>query len=421
MRRPKQGNTWNFGTKLRMAALTIALALALMSAAQAQTYQVLYTFTGQLGVNPVSGLTMDKAGNLYGTTNGGGITGGTCGDYGCGTVFKLAHSGSGWILRTLYRFAGGDDGAEPQARVVFGPDGSLYGTTAGAGESVPGTVFQLKPPALTCKSFSCPWAETVLHLFTDGGFGATPNYGDVVFDQAGNLYGATIKGGVNNFGAVYELTPSGGDWTESVIYSFTAHGDGAFPYGGVVLDNAGNLHGTTYVFGGDGYGTVYRLMPSGSGWAENTLYSFQDGSDGGFPATGLIFDPSGNLYGTTSTAGPNGGGTVFELAPSNGNWSFNLLYGFAGSSSYGGPWASLTMDAAGNLYGTAVYDGAYDRGSIFKQTPSVGGWTYTDLHDFTGGSDGEYPYSNVIFDASGNLYGTAQGGAGGGVIWEITP
>lgn len=141
---------------------------------------------------------------------------------------------------------------------------------------------------------------------------------------------------------------------------------------------------------------------------------------------GLIFDPSGNLIGSTAIAGSGGTGTVFELTPSGNTWAFDLLYSFVGN--FDGPRGSLIMDSAGNLYGTTVGAGQYSKGSVFKLTPSSGGWTYTSLHDFTGGSDGGYPIGNVTFDASGNLYGTASSGGTGtacyegcGVVWKITP
>ncbi len=417
-----RSSIFNLTFRSRTTALAIIFALAVLTqSAQAQTFQVLYSFSKPVGVNPLAGLTMDKAGNLYGTTDGGGTYGGACGNFGCGTVFKLTRSGSGWILNTLYRFAGGSDGGEPQARVVFGPNGSLYGTTAGPGKTA-GTVFSLRPPAAACKSALCPWSVTVLYDFTGGTDGATPNFGDVVFDQAGNLYGATIKGGAYDDGVVYELTPSSGGWTESVLHSFAGVPDGGGPYSGVVFDKTGNFYGTTIGGGDQNFGTVYQLTPSGSGWAENILYNFQAENDGAFPFGGMVFDSSGNLYGTACSLGANGGGTAFELTPSDGAWTFAVLHGLVGSGNLPGPGAALTMDATGNLYGTAFRDGAYGYGSVFKLTPSMGGWIYTDLHDFTGGSDGEYPYSNVIFDASGNLYGTVQGGANGqGVVWEITP
>lgn len=406
--------------------LLLAVAQSATRAVQAQTFQVLHTFTGgQDGANPYAGLTF-KAGNLYGTTSGGGGNS-------SGAVFELMHKASGWVLTPLYSFnfaGGGGDGANPEARVIFGLNGTLYGTTLYGGTEYPGygTVFNLRPSATTCRATFCPWTETVLYRFAGSPDGANPLYGDLIFDQAGNIYGSTFGGGRSGGGfpangTVYELKPSGGGWSESVLYSFAGYPDGSIPDGGVIVDNnSGNLYGTTTYGGSLANGTVFQLTPSGSGWAENILSSFQEG--GSTPVGGLIFD-QGNLYGTTSDVRIGTNGSVFELMPSGGNWVFTLLYRFGNAGdSPAGPYSSLTMDAAGNLYGTTYRDGgAGDYGSVFKLTPGNGGWTYTDLHDFTGGSDGAFPVSNVVLDAGGNLYGTASAGGayGYGVIWEITP
>ena len=168
------------------------------------------------------------------------------------------------------------------------------------------------------------------------------------------------------------------------------------------------------------FGTVFQLTPSGSGWTHQIIYNFQNLTDGKLPNSGVILDSSGNLYGTTVFGGTGLGGTVFQLKPSGGTWNFSLVYGLVGNA---GPFGSLSLDAAGNLYGTTWQDGNYVAGSAIKLIPSQGSWIYQSLHDFTGGDDGEYSLSNVIFDASGNMYGTAAyGGANGyGVVVEITP
>jgi uncharacterized repeat protein (TIGR03803 family) len=392
--------------------LAIAMAVLVSQSAQAQTFNVLHSFSGGGdGGTPSAGLTIDRAGNLYGTTEYGAA--------GNGTVFRLSHVRSSWILSTLYVFQAVNDGANPTARVVFGPDGGLYGTTSDAGGPLGyGTVFELRPPPSACKAISCPWGETDLHSFQGGSDGAGPGYGDLTFDTTGNLYGTTVGGGLQSCGGdtcgvVFKLTKSNGVWTESVAYSFTGGNDGGTPYSGVILDSAGNLYGTAYYGGADSTGTVYELSPAGSGWTEKTLTDFAAG--GGFPLGGLTFDPHGNLFGTGFV-----GGTAFELEPSNGSWTYNLLYTFNG---YDGPFGSPTFDGAGNFYGTNATGGAYDQGFVFKFSPSNGGWTFTDIYDFTGGNDGGFPVSNVILDPSGNLYGTAYlGGADGeGVVWEITP
>jgi uncharacterized repeat protein (TIGR03803 family) len=400
--------------KTAMAALaaTLVAAITMIGSlpAQAQTYNAIYNFTGgHDGSNPEAGLTIDHAGSLYGTTNGGGV--------GFGAAFKLAHKGSSWTFNPLYSFAGGSDGAGTYSRVIFGPDGSLYGVTYGTNSGF-GTVFRLQPPATACKSVLCPWTETVLYRFTGGSDGANPD-GDLVFDQAGNIYGVTLKGG-DGYGVVYELTRSGGGWTQSVLHTFEQGSGGTHPTAGVIFDKTGNLYGTA-AFGGLGYGVVFQLTPSGSGWTENVLYTFTGGNDGGAPIGGLIFDNSGNLYGSTFQNGVGSGGTAFELMFQSGKWTFELLHSFAGTSGCG-PQASLAFDQAGSLYGTTLCDGTNGQGSVFELTPSNGTWTYTSLHDFAG-SEGGFPFSNVVFDANGNIYGTAsEGGADGvGVVFQITP
>jgi uncharacterized repeat protein (TIGR03803 family) len=367
---------------------------------------------------------MDQVGNLYGTACGNDC--GTAGN--AGTVFRLSKNGSGWIFNPLYIFAGGNNGANPHAGVVLGPHNILYGTTpyvggSGCGSSC-GTVFSLKPLPSACKSALCFWAETVLYGFTGGTDGAAPAFGDVVFDGAGDLYGTTQFGGTFSSGTVFELTPSGSGWKENILYSFTGGSDGGFPYAGVILDKAGNLYGTASSGGANGVGTVFELTPSGSGWTANTLYSFTDSSDGGYPYGGLTFDQSGALYGATISGGQAGGGTVFKLTPSGDTWTYSLVYSFNGpGGAYCGPTANLITDGAGNLYGTTLCDGGFGKGSVFKLTPSGGNWTYISLHDFGGFSDGANPVGPVMLDANGNLYGTAAyaGGSGLGVAFEITP
>jgi uncharacterized repeat protein (TIGR03803 family) len=260
----------------------------------------------------------------------------------------------------------------------------------------------------------------VIHNFS-GRDGALPE-GDIIFDQSGNIYGTTISGGLG-IGVIYELTPSGGGWTETVLYYCgQGAGDGA-PYGGVILHPSGNLFGTFVYAQPYNSGAVYELSRSGSGWKRSMLYQFSGGDDGYEPEGGLMLDSAGNLYGTTTGGGSGGGGTVFELTPSNGGWTFKTLYSFPCHQPCQGPLGKLVMDDAGNLYGTTNGDGAYGKGSVFKLTPSSGGWTYTSLHDFTGGSDGGFPISSLVFDANGNLYGTASDGGsnGAGVVFEITP
>jgi uncharacterized repeat protein (TIGR03803 family) len=267
-----------------------------------------------------------------------------------------------------------------------------------------------------------------MYSFAGGIDGWAPSSGPLVFDQSGNIYGTTAYGGPTNSGTVYELIPGQGTWNKTILYSFSGGDDGAEPLSGLWLDHAGNLYGTTYL-GGDGFGTVYEISPSGSGWTKTTIHNFQGFTDGESPIGGLIMDQLGNLFGTTNSGGMGGNGTVFELSPTAGGWTFTTIYSFDATYSAGGPTASLAMDIAGSLYGTIL--GNVGKGLVFKLTPSNGSWTYYDLHDFRGGpNDGEYAYGTVILDSHGNLYGTAVGGGtygcdGGvnncGVIWQIAP
>ncbi len=409
----------NFHTPLRTAA-TVLMFLPLLIAAvtpiQAQTYSVIHYFTGSDGESPAAGVTIDQSGRLYGTT------------YSIfGTVFEMRDVNSYWVFSELFSMGyPGPEGARPQARVIKGPDGSLYGTTyEGGGSCSCGVVFKLQPPPTAPRSALEPWTETVIHDFS-GPDGSLPGYGDLVFDQAGNIYGTTEQGGAYGAGAVYELTPSNGGWTESVIYSFSGFTDGGAPYGGVIFDNAGNLYGTTSGGGQYSKGTVFELTPSGSGWSETVLHSFQS-SEGTFPVGGLMFDLSGNLIGTTESGGLGGyDGSVFELSPSNGGWTFSVLHLFDLSKGEGvDPIAGVTMGSDGNLYGTTLGGGYYDDGTIFRLVYSGGYWTYQTLYSF--GNDGNSPFGVVTFVSQGNMYGTAIAGGKGacnggcGVVWEMTP
>jgi uncharacterized repeat protein (TIGR03803 family) len=326
----------------------------------------------------------------------------------------------------LYDFFNGGGGRFPQARPVLAPGGALYGTTLYGGQGLCtefgcGVVYSLRPQQTPCRSVSCPWTNSLVYSFS-GEDGNQPGFVAPAFDSVGNLYGTTTAGGASFVGNVFQLTRSNGGWTATNIHDFSGPPDGEIPYSGVTLDAQGNVYGTTWMGGANNWGAVYRLTSSGSGWTETILYSFQGGSDGGEPVGGLVFDQSGNLYGTTQSAGSGGGGTVFELSPSGGGWTLGVLYSFTGKNG-GGPLDTLAMDAAGTLYGTTYIDGTYGYGSVFKLTHHNGSWSYTDLHDFTNGEDGGNPIGGASLDANGNLYGTASGGgtAGVGVVWQITP
>jgi len=383
-----------------VASGALALAIIFMltvfatQSAPAQTFTVLYSFTnGTDGGQPYASLVRDSAGNLYGTTAVGGASN-------FGTVFKLKKTGKEIVL---YSFSGGADGANPWAGLVWGPAGSLYGTTEAGGTSGYGTVFKLSKTG----------KKTVLYNFTGTGSDGAYPFARLVWDAAGNLYGTTYKGGASGNGTVFKLARTG---KETVLYSFQGGADGENPYAGVVRDSAGNLYGTTFGAFGVGYGTVFKLNAARK---ERVLHAFTGGTDGGYPYYGgLVRDSAGNLYGTTSYGGAHQYfGTVFKI---NTSGKQTVLYSFTGQADGGQPNASLIRDAAGNLYGTTIGGGASGHGTVFKLDQSG---KETVLYSFTGGTDAAGPNANLLRDAAGNLYGTtiAGGASGGGTVFKLTP
>ncbi|MGA2373630.1 MAG: choice-of-anchor tandem repeat GloVer-containing protein [Candidatus Korobacteraceae bacterium] len=399
------------------SAVLLALTLFSPQLARGQQFNVIYTFTGGAdGANPIAGVTSAHPGVLYGTASAGGT-------YGVGAVFTLSNRGSGWTLNPLHEFfSTPNDGFSPYAGVVIGPNGALYGTTYWGGLYNFGTVFELQPPAHACLTAVCYWSESILRSFQgNSGDGFHPGYGNLIFDQAGNIYGTTTMGGSGYWGTVFELSPSGGGWTENILHNFGSGNDGQSPNGGVIFDPAGNLYGATGGGGSDYLGTVFELSPAGGGtWTEDILYNFTYTGGGRNPVGTLVRDASGNLYGTASCCV---GGEIFQLSYFSGEWVLSEIYSFTAC----GPIAGVTMDSAGNLYGVCSAGGADSHGFVFELINSSGNWTMTDLYDFTGGSDGASPEGSVVFDSSGNLYGTAYSGgdlslcgSGCGTVWEIT-
>ena len=307
---------------------------------------------------------------------------------------------------------------------------------------------------LLAPTASAEWKEKVLYSFQGGSNDGSLPVGGVVFDKQGNLYGATMNGGM-----VYQLAPpakQGGTWTETVLYVFQGNtsGDGATPEGGLVIDGAGNLYGTT-AYGGTGNcvllgilvgcGTVYEVSPpkqKGGPWIETVLYSFPTAKEGYFPWGDLVFDSSGNLYGATEFGGGFGTacngfyqycGAVFELSPpktKGSKWKEKVLHGFKSGKDGANPNGGLVFDSKGIIYGTTyaggtqgcTYQGFAGCGTAFKLEPPSrkgGAWTEKQLHVFTGGSDGANPAGSLVFGSKGSLYGTAQGGnsSGGGIVF----
>jgi len=284
---------------------------------------------------------VDAAGNLYGTT--------TDNDSNGGTVFKMGRRNSGWIFSILHTFGVGSDGSDAYGGVVQDAGGVLYGTTCEGGSNGDGTIYRLQPAPTFPASITAPWTETILHNFTDSDRDCPDD--ELTQDGAGNYYGSTTYGGAYGDGSVFQLSPSGSGFNYNVIYSFSGGSDGNGPYSGVTLDSAGNLYGTTYLGGNGDSGTVYELTPNGSGWTETVFYRFS-GSDGDNPAAGVILDGAGNLYGATVSGGCCDSGVVFKLAPSNGGWSYTSLHDFTGSRDGAGPFGGVTLDSSDNLYGT---------------------------------------------------------------------
>ncbi|MGA9966582.1 MAG: choice-of-anchor tandem repeat GloVer-containing protein [Terriglobales bacterium] len=420
---------------LRATAAIFVVALLATGAWATATEELLYSFGDKAtdGSTPYGALIFDPSGNLYGITFAGGV-------YNLGTVFELTpKAGGGWTEKVLHNF-NGKDGSGPYSRLIFDASGNLYGTTFYGGSSAVcnagcGTVFELSPEA------GGGWKEKVLHNFTNGTDGSG-SYASLILDASGNLYGTTFYGGNSTAcnggcGTVFELIPkAGGHWKEKILHNFGKSSmDGQSPVAGLIFDALGNLYGTTRDGGGVhswGYsqGTVFELTPlSGGGWREKILHRFRpDVTDGNDPGSMLIFDASGNLYGTTFFGGKYSFGTAFKLTPqSGGGWAEKIVHAFGANNMESAP-SSLIFDAAGNLYGTTQQDNnGGGGGTVFELSPkAAGGWTENVLHEFPFNptqTDGFSPYDGVIFDPAGNLYGTTQGGGtfGVGTVFEVTP
>jgi uncharacterized repeat protein (TIGR03803 family) len=355
------GNGVFYGTTETGGSSNEGTVFELARTANGWTEKVLHNFgTGSNdGTQPVAGLVMDSAGNLYGTTTKGGANGG-------GTVFELVRlSGGGRVERILHSFNPNNtaEGNNPYGGLILDSGGNLYGTCYFGGHKNYGTVFELLPATGS-------WKEKTLGSFS--GLNGWGPFGSLIFDSAGNLYGTTAKGGAADYyGIVFKLAPgAAGAWTISTLYSFDNY-DGESPEGTLVFDAAGNLYGTTGE-GGAGYGSVFELSPNTSGmWNYAALLEFSGGTSGAFPGPALIFDKAGNLYGTASNAGTGYGGVTFELSPSaGGTWSQTILHNFTTNNQDGnGPTGALAMDRSGNLYGTTGAGGTSDMGIIYEIVP----------------------------------------------------
>jgi uncharacterized repeat protein (TIGR03803 family) len=401
-----------------IATLALALAFllgpALSQPLQAQTYTVLYTFTGAAdGANPYSGVTLDDAGNLYGTTFVRGDFKGCGLFHGCGVVYKVDPSGKQTVLHT---FVGNSDGRQPYFGNLFRDNtGNLFGTTVYGGMKGDigiGVAFKVAKTG----------QETVLHRFTGGGDDGQQPVAGLILDSDGNFYGATVAGGSANEGTVYRMSKSG---KVTVLHSFTGS-DGIEPTSWLNQDAAGNFYGTAITGGSTGGGTVFKITKAGK---FTLVYTFKGAPDGGLPQGNLVIDKAGNIYGTTSEGGDAqscpyfGCGVVFKI---DTHGKEHVLHEFLWAEGCG-PSGGVTSDAVGNLYGTAWSCGAQNSGSVFKVDKKG---NFTKLYDFTGGTDGGFPFSSLSQDKAGYLYGTTNLGglangcdyaSGCGVVFKLTP
>lgn len=403
--------------------------------------KLIFSFDGNNGRTADSGLIADSRGNLYGTTFNGGPNA-------FGSVYKLTPVSAGtWLETVIYNF-NGTDGAFPVATLTFDSQGNLYGTTQLGGQGVCsssggqdlgcGVVFKLTPT-------QNGWQESAIYEFQQGvNLGVIP-VGGVIFDTAGNLYGTTWAPGSqgdfifdrvhsnlsgNTFwgctqpgcgGTVYKLTPTQNGWQETDVYAFTGAADGSSSMANLWLDSAGNLYGTT-PYGGSGScqygcGTVFKVNPSTG--AETVLHSFS-GSDGGYPMGALTVDSSGSFYSTTNIGGTSHKGTVFELAKSGQQWQESVLYNFTGGSDGSSPFSGVIFDSNGNLYGAAAEGGTNSVGTLYSLVHNNGQWTQVVLHEFKLQNDGELPYGPPVL-WNNWLIGATQGGGvhNEGAVYQV--
>jgi len=401
-----------------MLAITLCTALAAPRLAVAQTETVLYSFCSVGNCNdgafPVGGLVADTTGNLYGATLYGGAS--TSNWVGGGVVFKLTPAGDESVL---YSFHNGVplDGYWPYGPFTMDAQGNLYGTTERGG---PHSIHVSRGDGIALK-VSPDGTETILHSFGAFNSDGVQPMGGMVIDAKGNIYGTTFFGGANIVGTLFKLTANG---VETVLHNFANNGvDGYYPSTSPIMDKNGNLYGTTGSGGSGAVGTVFELTAKGR---YGILHNFSGERDGEIPSSTLTLDSQGNLYGSTYRGSgtcctdPNEG-TVFKLTPSsNGSWQETVLYNFTNQTgNCQHPASNVVFGASGNLYGTANYGGAWGGGCLFEISPAG---EFTVLHAFGQGTDGVGPTGNLVF-YEGNLYGTTTGGgeSSQGTVFKFTP
>ena len=371
---------------------------------------VLHTFTlGSDGGDPVGNPVFDQSGSLYTTAQLGGLNG-------SGTLLRLTKNPDGsWTSTVAFNFPGGTGGAQPNG-VVFDSSGNLYGTTqlggnlTCSGRGGCGVVFRLSPNS------DGTWTETVLHSF-NGRDGSLP-IGSLSLDSSGNMYGITLVGGSHHLGTVFKVTSSGnGRWSETVLLSFTGS-NGSNPEGGVALDTLGDLYGITPFGGKYSNGVAYRLTSNGNGtYTDEVLHSFSGFKDGSQPYGGVVIDSQGNLYGTTSLGGnvrcasPNGCGVVFKLdAKAKGSSAETVLHYF-GSADGSAPYAGVTLDAKGNLFGVTSSGGDVGLGAVFQISPPTA-TSILGAADVAPTIRSQVPFTGLSVRTSGSSGGRYRSSAG---------
>lgn len=415
------------------AFVSVTILLGFGPAAGSQSEKIIYNFQDQGdGSQPAFNLIADLHGNLYGTTEGD--AGDPC-RIPCGTVFELSPPsmlGAPWAFSVLHGFTDGPDGGIPHGNLIFGPDGTLFGTTARGGvnqyRARGGVVFEMRRSL----GVRAQWAEIPLYSFGRANDGFAPQ-GGVVRDDDGNLYGTTALGGRYNDGIVYEISPpklGGGPWKETILHEFAEGNDGDEPLASLAIDRHGNLYGTTE-YGGAGCdcGIVFELSPPPKPrgpWAYNVIHTFA-GTDGGNPQDQLVLDTDGRVYGTTLDGGagsPISEGTVFRLSPPANHeqlWSETVLYNFPQHNLDAGyPAAGVIGDGDGNIYGTSSNGGLQLNGTVFRLSRPAHGptWSETILYNFNAiGGGATYPFASLIFGKGGLLYGTTQYGGNGNCVY----
>jgi uncharacterized repeat protein (TIGR03803 family) len=323
---------------------------------------VLYSFTGGAdGAEPYKGVTLDTAGNLYGTAVTGG--GGAC-EGGCGVAYKLTDNGGTWTQSVIHQFASTDDGQGPGARLTLDDAGNVYGMAPTGGAFGAGTLYEMKPA-------KGGYIFKVIHAFTGGADGAGGSAGALVL-RGGKLYGAATSGGSDGEGTIYELQRKpNGHWKFRVLYAFKDQPDGGFPYGGLTFDTLGNIFGTTYYAGANDLGCVYQLSPRNhGGWNERVLYSFQGGADGAGAIGNVNLDSAGNVFGTTGQGGTGGAGVIFRLTPGmHRKWRESIAHTFAGPPDGAFAYNGMIDGGNGHFFGATAHGGAVDDGAVYEFTP----------------------------------------------------